>query len=285
MGGSQVTADTNTVAEVTKDHLKTSLESVRAQALRHVEKVSGKVCQEVSQLRSEVQEIGRRHREQLIHYCTMDKPTNHKEQRARNSVRKQLREVAETTQPKMQRLFHATSKPMASLSVAKTEQLDAIDGTIETLTALRRETVEIFDDYAGKVEVDRLAMESGIKSLAPTIDHIDKFMQCLAEEVQCEKVEADSLHRGLLDQLQKEEMVFVAANDSPSRSPRFATVQKDLEACKRLMEEQASSEALNISLMQSWESILKAMPAKKEPEPEPQRNGFWRRLGFGNRAD
>lgn len=271
-------------AELLQDQLLASLKAARSQSLRHVEQLSGKTCQEVSYLRCEMQEMGRRHGDQLTNYCTMGKPTNHKEQCARNTVRKQLRAVAETTQPKIQRLLDASLEPKASLDAAKSEQLGTIDGIIERLTTLRRETSDIFGEYAAKVDVDRLAAESGIKSLTPTIEHVDKFMQCLAEEVRCEKMEADHLHRGLLDQLQKEEIVFVSANDSPSRSPRFALVQKDLAACKQLIEEQANREVSHTSLMQSWESMLKAMTAKKEPEPEPQWSGFWRRLGLGNRA-
>jgi len=97
--------------------------------------------------------------------------------------------------------------------------------------------------------------------------------------VQVEKAEAKRLHQEMLVKLEKEELAFVDANDTPSSNPLFAKVEADIAAVKRLLEEHAHDEALDMSFMQSWEEIFKLMPSKRlQTQAEPSRRGFWSRL-------
>merc|ERR1719498_586194 len=95
---------------------------------------------------------------------------------------------------------------------------------------LRAETVASFAEYSEKLDVDRRATEATITALAPAVENVDRFMQCLAQEVQSEKAEAERIHQELVERLQKEEATFVEANDSPSWNPHFAEVQGRLAA-------------------------------------------------------
>lgn len=272
------------------DNLKNHLESERNQGLRRIAEVCGKSREEICQLRSHVHQCCFKHQQQFLKYCEMDKPTTWSERCKRNNEREELRQVGETVLTSMQQVFDASLKPMTALHGAQAELLQKIDTTIDMLKSLRAETVASFGEYAAKLEVDQWATETAVTSLAPSIENVDKFMQCFSLEVHMEKDEAESLNQELLEKLQKEEATFLDANDSPSWNPLFAKTQDELAALRQRVDERARSHASHVALMQSWDSFLKAMASKQHvetaetPEPNPSKRSFWRHLKCSTRA-
>jgi len=192
-------------------------------------------------------------------------------------------QVGQAVLSSMQRLFETSVEPTAALRSAETEQLANIDRMMNTLSAFRNETAALFEEYSQKVAVDRQATQNIISSLASSIEPVNKFMQCFAQEVQHESSAANSLHQEQLQHLEKDEADHVAANGDPEQNPVFAQVQTDLAAVKRLLEEQASNDASHSSFMQSWANMWKLLPCRKvavEADP-PQRGtkrGLWGRF-------
>jgi len=272
------------------DHLQAHLASERSQALHRIAEVCGKSCEEISQLRSHVQESCCGHQQRFFKYCEMQKPTTWSQQRERNSERQELRRVGQSVLTSMQQLFGAPLKPMAALREAEAEWLEKIDAAIDMLTSLRAETVTSFAEYAAKLEVDRWATETAIKSLAPSMETVNKFMQCFSQEVQREKAEAERMNQELLEKLQKEEAALIDGWCTPALNPLFAKVEDEISALKRRIEERASSDASHMSLMQSWDSLVNVMASKQQLdnvdilEPEPSRRSFWSHLKCSMRA-
>lgn len=273
-----------------REHLKAALECTRQQGLRSIEEKVGKTCAEISQLRSDVQQCCSRNRQHLLQYCQMSKenrPKNHDQQLARNTVREGLLEGAQTVQASMQRLLEASLEPKAALHRAKANMFESIDGNMDMLMKLRSETAACFEEYAEKLEVDSRATEAMIKSLAPAIEDVDSFMQCFSEEVQHENAEAESLYQELLEKLQNDEARYVEIN-TPAWDPLFTKVRDDLAALNQRLEDQSATDASHISLMQSWDSVMQGIPSKQDvvstTEPEPPKRTFWRQLKCSNRA-
>lgn len=275
------------------------LEEAKSQAKRHIEETCAKTCAVVSQHRSDVESRCSRHEPQFELYCKMTKPTNYEEQRSRNAVRDRLREQGQAVQSSVQHLLSASAEPVAVLRSKEAEVLEQIDGAIAhaeeqvlMLTRLREDAVTNFAEYAEKLDLDRRATEETVKALTPAIDVVDKFMQRFAEEMHNEQAEAERIYDEMLQKLEKEEAVFVEVNDSPAWNPQFARVQAELAALKQRCQERNGSYALNLSLIQSWDSLRKSLPAKQTDvaqeeqnaaDVQPQRPKFWHPFSYFTR--
>lgn len=273
--------------------LRIHLEEAKSQAKRHIEETCAQTCATVSQLRSDVDNRCSRHEQQFEHYCQMTKPTNHEEQRSRNAVRDRLREQGQAVQSSLQRLLSASAEPVSVLRSKEAEVLEQIDGAILMLTCLREDATSKFAEYAEKLDLDRRSTEETVKALIPAVNIVDKFMQRFAEEMRNEQAEAERIYNEMLQKLEKEEAVFVEVNDSPAWNPQFARVQAELAALKQRCQERNGSYALNLSLIQSWDSLRKSLPSKQPDVAQeeqiaagvqPQRPKFWHPFSYFTRV-
>merc|ERR1712139_90392 len=126
--------------------------------------------------------------------------------------------------------------------------------------------------------------EVAVAALAPAIENVDEFMQYVFQELKSEKTEAERIHQERLEWLEKEEALYIQGNDSPSQNRYFKKVQDDIAALKHLIEQQAGKHTSQMSLNESWDSMMKALPAKEPMELDPPRQGFWRRLTYFTRG-
>lgn len=274
------TTDTLPIHDCVSAHFQFS----RREALRHVEEITAKTCAEVSRLRYDVNQRCSQHQQHFQQYCQMSKPTKSEQQLMRNTVREELQREGRSVMNSMQRLLDASQEPAMALHVLEKDLLGKIDITMDMLAKLRADTVASFIEYEEKLEVDRRANEAAIQALTPSLKSVDGFMQCFSSEVQSEKARADSIYSELLEKLQFQEKDFVDANESQT-NPLYAKVKEDLAALNQRLEEQSATDASHMSLMHSWDSMLKSLPSKDEhANPMPAKRTFWRHLKCSNRS-
>jgi hypothetical protein len=266
------------------DCVRAHFQFMKREALRSIEELTGKTCEEVSRHRTDVDQLCSKHQRPLQQYCEMDKPTNYDQQLERNGLRERLQEVGRSVMTSMQRLLEASGEPAAALETVELDLLAKIDATMDMLAELRADTIASFQDYAEKLEVDRKATKMAISGLAPAVHDFDKFMQCVSEEVQTEKENAEKQNTDLLEKRQKEENAFRDANDSPSRNPLYAKVQEEIAALTQRMHEQASAHDSHMSMMQEWDLMLVSVPSKQLTDSAPKKRTFWSHLKCSTRA-
>jgi len=273
--------DTLPIHECVSAHFQYS----RRQALRQIEEVTAKTCAEFSRLKSDVSQRCSKHQQHFQQYCEMSKPTKSDQQLLRNSVREELQKEACCVMNSMQRLLDVSQEPAETLHTLEKDILGKIDITIEMLSNLRADILASFMKYEEKLEVDRRANEAATQALAPSLKCVNKFMQCFSAEVQSEKAHADSIHMQMLEKLQRQEKDFVDANE-PQTNPLYAKVKEDLTALNQRRGEQSAADASHMSLMRSWDSMLKALPSegRELAKPKPAKRTIWRHLKCSNRS-
>lgn len=204
----------------------------------------------------------------------MAKPSDHSQQRARNAMRGELEVVAGATRCNLKSLLSASRAPEGLLCTAEADVLEKFDSVMSTLEKLRKETVAEFQMCKEEEARLREASESATIALQPSIDCLDCFMRQVAKEVDDETTEAIQVHTEKLEELQREQIRFVNANDSPQRNQIFAKVIEDLTCTERVREEHIEQRASYKGLLKDWEEVLEKIPIRKQPAPAPRKRTF-----------
>merc|ERR1712139_7545 len=80
--------------------------------------------------------------------------------------------------------------------------------------------------------------------------------------------------------LQREQIRFVKANDSPQQNPIFAKVIEDIASTERVLEQHKSKSANHAGFLEEWKEVLEEMPwwleALSEGPSTPRKRTFLR---------
>lgn len=247
-----------------EEHLRAHLLGSRTHALRCARDESAMMHAKFSQLCGEVQLDMERRRQDFESYPMITKPTDPQQQCARNALRGDLEDVARTAVGKVNFLVGASCERDEALHTAEAAQLKKIDSVMDMLERLRAETVEEFQMCKEEEALKRKASEAAVLALQPPFECLDSFVRHLAEEVFDEAAKAIQVHKEKLENLQREQVRFVNANDSPQRNPIYAKVIEDIASTERVLEEHGGHSAPYQELLQGWEEVLEKMPSPKQ---------------------
>jgi len=207
-------------------------------------------------------------------YPDLGAPLTYDQQRARNEARERLEHLVHTTQKNVEQILGATQQPCDVLQATRSSLLTRIDDAIKRLTLLRSETAQLYVEQGARVERDREERERVIAELVPRLAEVDRFVQCLTQEVASETAEARDVYQSRLHQLEAEEAQYLRANESLDENPTFGKVRDEVQATRDRLKAQRDRDRAQGNLQDGWSSLLNKIPTPPVVK-ESRKRRFW----------
>jgi len=207
-----------------------------------------------------IQHFWSQHSHEFDQYTQQPLPTTYAELEQKNKMREKLLPVVEELRRVQEFLLVSDASPMDVLHAEQNAALASVDGLMERLGAIRASVLQRFHEKQAEIEADHRVARSAAVGFAPMMEHIDGFMRRYSKEVEHEMAKSQTINEQRLEQLKREVLVFISANESPATNPAFARAQEDIIATEARLREHQSASCAASDVLRRWDELHAKIP-------------------------